>query len=566
MTKYVKHCSILILLGLVLSVFGEAEELYNGIKLPKDWPPNYGTLTREPMRVPYLESPPEVVPIDVGRQLFVDDFLIEQTTLKRTFHLPEYHPENPVVTYDKPWEQKGRPPFEPIYSDQPGEQKDTVPFAAVYSDGVWHDPADGLFKMWYTGGYLRTTSYATSKDGIHWNKPALNVEEGTNITLTHNRDSSTVWLDHEEKDSSCRYKMFATASQNGWRLTLRCSPDGIHWSEPLATSPKIGDRTTVFYNPFRKVWVYSLRINYPGMGRSRAYREHSNPVAGLSWKDEDKVLWVGADRLDPHHPKFPKIEPQLYNLDAVAYESLIVGLFTVHQGPPNRECARLRIQKRNEVLLGYSRDGFHWYRPDRRRFLGVTEKDGDWNWGNVQSAGGGCLVVGDKLYFYVSGRNRSAEFWDGRASTGLATLRRDGFASMDAGETPGVLTTRPVRFTGKYLFVNVDADGGELRVEVLGADGKVIEPLTRQNSVAVGADKMLQRVDWKGVKDLSTVAGRPVRFRFHLRNGRLYAFWVSPEKSGASHGYVAAGGPGFTGPTDTVGSGAYRVVEKDAKR
>ena len=129
-----------------------------------------------------------------------------------------------------------------------------------------------------------------------------------------------------------------------------------------------------------------------------------------------------------------------------------------------------------------------------------------------------------------------------------------------------MLTTRPVRFTGKYLFVNVDADGGELRVEVLGADGKVIEPLTRQNSVAVRADKTLQRVDWKGVKDLSTVAGRPVRFRFHLRNGRLYAFWVSPEKSGASHGYVAAGGPGFTGPTDTVGSGAYRVVEKDAKR
>jgi len=30
--------------------------------------------------------------------------------------------------------------------------------------------------------------------------------------------------------------------------------------------------------------------------------------------------------------------------------------------------------------------------------------------------------------------------------------------------------------------------------------------------------------------------------------------WVSPDRSGASHGYVAAGGPEFTGPTDTVGS------------
>ena len=44
-----------------------------------------------------------------------------------------------------------------------------------------------------------------------------------------------------------------------------------------------------------------------------------------------------------------------------------------------------------------------------------------------------------------------------------------------------------------------------------------------------------------------------VKFRFHVKGGELYAFWVSPEKSGASHGYVAAGGPGSTGPTDTVG-------------
>jgi hypothetical protein len=46
--------------------------------------------------------------------------------------------------------------------------------------------------------------------------------------------------------------------------------------------------------------------------------------------------------------------------------------------------------------------------------------------------------------------------------------------------------------------------------------------------------------------------------RFYLRNGALYAFWVSPEESGASHGYVAAGGPDFTGPRDTVG-GKTRV-------
>jgi hypothetical protein len=43
------------------------------------------------------------------------------------------------------------------------------------------------------------------------------------------------------------------------------------------------------------------------------------------------------------------------------------------------------------------------------------------------------------------------------------------------------------------------------------------------------------------------------KVRFHLRQGRLYAFWVSPDPSGASHGYVAAGGPEFNGPVDNVG-------------
>ena len=518
------------------------QTLYNGIRLPEAWPPRIGKLSREPMPVPYLDHPPEVVFIDVGRQLFVDDFLIERASLKRTFHRPAYHPASPVVAFDQPWEKQGR-----------------APFAAVFSDGVWHDPADGRFKMWYLGGYLKTTCYATSKDGIRWAKPALDVEEGTNVAMRHYRDSSTVWLDHAEADPARRFKMFTTARKDNWRLALYASRDGVHWPDkPLAVSPPIGDRTTVFYNPFRKVWVWSLRIGYGGVGRSRAYREHPDPVAGMTWGDKEKVLWLCADKLDPRHPKFPTVDPQLYNFDAVAYESLMLGLFSVHQGPPNRQCAQQKIQKRNEVLVGFSRDGFHFHRPDRRPFLGVTETDGDWNWGNVQSAGGGCLVVGEKLYFYVSGRLRTAEFWDGRGSTGLAVLRRDGFASMDAGEKPGSLTTRPVRFGGRRLFVNVDAPQGELRVEVLGADGKALPGFSRTDCVPVRADSTIQPIAWKGGGDLSGLAGKAVRLRFHLARGRLYAFWVSAEQSGASRGYVAAGGPGFTGPTDTVGTAAYR--------
>ena len=139
-------------------------------------------------------------------------------------------------------------------------------------------------------------------------------------------------------------------------------------------------------------------------------------------------------------------------------------------------------------------------------------------------------------------------------STHLALLRRDGFASMDAGEDGGTLTTRPVIFKGKYLFVNAEASQGELRVEVLDESEQVIEPLSLASCIPVTADKTLAAVTWREVNDLSAVSGRPVRFRFRLVNGRLYSFWITPERCGASLGYVGAGGPGFTGPTDTVGA------------
>ncbi|MBN2293023.1 MAG: hypothetical protein JXM70_11395, partial [Pirellulales bacterium] len=87
----------------------------------------------------------------------------------------------------------------------------------------------------------------------------------------------------------------------------------------------------------------------------------------------------------------------------------------------------------------------------------------------------------------------------------------------------------------------------------LDGEGRVIEPFSKSNCIAVSGDKTLAAVRWKRAADLSALKDKPVRFRFHLDKGSLYAFWVSPDKSGASHGYVTAGGPGLTGPKDTVG-------------
>jgi len=511
---------------------GPASDLgsYNGIILPDDGPPRRAQLPRDPVRPAYLESPPKVVPIGIGRQLFMDDFLIEQKTLARTFHRAEYYARNPVLKPDQPWETKTTP----------------NPCAMVFSDGVWYDPRDRLFKMWYMGGYVAGTCYATSKDGIHWEKPQLNVVPGTNLIQQGRRDSSTVWLDRTTTDPQARFK-FAYFVSGG--LSLCTSADGIHWSDPIRSGPT-GDRTSFFYNPFRKRWIYSIRASAGGFGRIRRYWEAADFLKDAHWTSGEPVLWVGADSADPKRDDVGT-PPQLYNLDCVAYESLLLGLFTIWRGQPHDRA------KPNEVCLGFSRDGFHWYRPDRRAFIPVSETQGDWNWANVQSAGGGCLVVGERLYFYVSARagipgSRNS----GVCSTGLATLRRDGFASLDAGEAKGTVTTRPIRFHGKYLFVNADVPRGELRVEILDENQQLIAPFSQENCVPLSRDATIAQVRWTGTNDLSKLAGQAVRFRFTMKRGSLYAFWVSPDASGASYGYVAAGGPGFEGPVDNVGQAA----------
>ena len=514
-----------------------AQVLPNGIELPETWPPRATEFSADPQRPPYLVSPPKVLPIHVGRQLFVDDFLIEQTTLKRSFHRPEFYAGNPVLKPDQPWELGPRA------------------YAMPFSDGVWWDPKDGSFKLWYYAGG-GATCYATSKDGIHWDKPKLDVEPGTNVVLRTPRDSNAIWLDPCPRDPGERFKM--ALFQKG-RFTLYRSPDGIHWTK-VSDGAKTGDRSTMFYNPWRQRWVFSIRADSK-FGRSRRYWEAADFFTfGDPAVAQEAAIWTTTDSADPPRDDL-KNRPQLYNLDCAAYESVLLGLFSGWRGDyrsPStdkaKELLKLGRPKANSVCVGFSRDGFHWDRPDRQPFIPLSETMGDWNWGNVQSTVPCCLVVDDQLRFYVSGRAGKSfpgsKGIDSGASTGLATLRRDGFASMDAGAEPGTLTTRPLRFRGKHLLVNVAAPEGQLLVEVLDEQGQPIAPLDREHCRPVRADATRQAVAWEGANDLAAIAGKTVRLRFHLTRGSLYSFWITSDPAGASFGYVAGGGPAFRGPVD----------------
>ena len=538
----------------------EKETLYNGVVLERD-PRERTDMSAygdAPLPVPYLAKPPAAIVVDVGRQLFVDDFLVEQTTLHRTWHKARKDPCSPVLKPETALER--------------GEANGHDPMAAPFSGGVWYDAEERLFKVWYCAGWFDGTAYAFSTDGLTWRRPQLKAVPGTNRVIPPRgvRDSAAVIMDPDAQDGM-RFKMLVWARPQGGELFV--SRDGLSWSEPVKWGPT-GDRSTIFYNPFRKVWVYSIRSGWHA--RSREYSESSDFLGGAELAN--RVNWLRADALDlpdehffyafpERYPGRKGMMPSLYNFDAVAYESLMLGAFTIMQGPENNFCMEEGVPKMSEIHLGFSRDGFHWSRPDDRTpFIPGGRAAGTWDRAYLHSNAALCLVMGNELWFYYTGfagdparKNEKSAAKNGmyaNASMGIARLRRDGFASMDAGAAGGMLTTRPVVFNrGTRLFVNADTAGAELRAEVLSADGHAVAGLTCDLCEPVSEDTTLREVRWKGGKDLGALRGQPVRFVFRLSGGKLYAFWISDE-SGASRGYLAGGGLGYDSLKDEQGVAA----------
>jgi hypothetical protein len=287
---------LLVLLAPTLADAEGPQRLYNGIVLPKEWPPQPETLPTDPVEPFYLKAPPAVIPIDVGRQLFVDDFLIESTTLERNLHLPEYYPGNPIMH--------------------------------GMAGSVWWDPQEKIFKAW--GGYPEKglSGFATSVDGIHWD------QTGGNVTITADDSDkkvgknihSMVWPDYDEKDPQRRYKMIYPICfiDQKCRYWVRFSSDGYHWGKVIATHADCGDASRFFYNPFRKVWVLNMRHGWT-FPRSRRYWETRDPAVGPWWNLDanqgpivQAPLWVGADSADPVRAEIDAGSCEVYSQDVVA--------------------------------------------------------------------------------------------------------------------------------------------------------------------------------------------------------------------------------------------------------
>ncbi len=542
----------------------EGELLYNGIRLANVWPPrNLHPESEEPMPVPYLSNVPKILPIDIGRQLFVDDFLIQKTNLTREYHSAKKFEGNPV--------------FSPFSEDEVGGPENKRSVVYTGHGGVFYDWEEGLYKMYYRSGWLGGLALATSKDMIHWERPDLGLAGGNLILpkghvytgedlLTAGSDNC-VWLDMQAPPSQ-RLKfltcwLHAPVDQRPKHTThsLHVS-DGKTWSKGRPTGI-VGDYCSFFYNPFRKKWIYSIRISDGPRGRCRYYAENHDFLGGADWSDA--VYWTNTDRLDQPEPKgaYPGAgdPPELYSLSAIAYESIFIGMHQILRGPKNKVCDEGKFPKLTDLEIGYSRDGFHWQRPCRQAFIAGERKEGVWDRAYVHAATGVFVVSGDKLIFpYTSFSGIAPNGYKGSytgSCIGIAFLRRDGFASMNALNKSGFLVTRPVVFSGSRIFINASAIYGSIRVEVLDENMKAVFPFTMENCLPFSGDSTIAELKWRDGKNLAALAGKVVRFRFEVSNGSLYAFWVSKDSTGRSDGYLAAGGAGHSAIADRVGLGAF---------
>jgi len=479
------------------------------------------------------------------RQLFLDDHGIAKIeNLTRTMHQPA---KKGAVIRPNP---------------QIGES-----CLQTRSAPAW-DPKEKIFKLWMIGNYYGGggTTYAESKDGLHWTKPALrqyeiNGSKENNIVALDPKlkwpDSAmeNVVYDPDEKDPSRRYKGFA----NAFGREPIVSPDGRRWKRLDVPKIPSSDESNMSYDRGAHMFIATLKTQKGPHGRSvklstsRDFEHWTEPELIFHADDLDQELGrKNIERVYSNpllaHPVYnnpAQYNIDVYNMGVFRYEGVYIGMpsmfhktglvagdwpgFADWNVPPGRMSDLRRYGDWSGfhlVELACSRDLHHWERlGDRQPFIDLSPV-GAGAYDVACIIGPSSPVVrDDELWFYYTGITQygGAPFEGVNRDVGaicLAVLRRDGFISMDAGEDEGVLLTKPFKLPGGKLYVNIDAPKGELRVEALGEDGQRLA-----ESLPLVGDLPRGEVRWE-LGDIAKLKGELVSLRFALRAARFYSYWL----------------------------------------
>ena len=441
------------------------------------------------------------------RQLFLDDLGIAQRRgLARTMHRPRKR--GAVIRSPNP--------------------KQTV---QTRTAPVW-DPAAKRYKLWVIG---IDQNLWESSDGLHWipGRP------------TNTRIMMAVY-DALDPDPSRRFK--APLLNRGFAV----SADGIHWENLDLAKIRSFDEGNFSYAPTHGLFVHTVKRRGT-YGRALALASSRNFVdwvdLGVVFQSDDRDQSLGRQHIDARfaddglsHP--PYRDPSVYNVDVYNmgvfhYEGLYLGIPAMYHatGPvpnyPNTVGFHL-------LQLAFSRDLKLWQRlGDRSTWLGPSRRDsGAYDMTQILPPSA-PVVRGDELWFYYTGLKWRGSFtYEGTFPNGkmipvrgkdrdsgaicLAVLRRDGFISLDAGDSPGVLETEPFVLTGQHLHLNTDAHDGEIQATLLNSSGQLLA-----TSETLTGDHPRARIDWREGTPAAHL-GERVTLRLTLRSASLYAYWLTP--------------------------------------
>jgi hypothetical protein len=438
---------------------------------------------------------PQELRIGSVRQLFLDDFVIEQTeNVRRQFHRPVRYGGNPLLEADQPWEQGG----DGVY---------------LFGGTLIFDEEEQIFKMWYRthvvektsagdaigempkGGYR--TCYAISRDGLTWEKPNLGQVKYAGSTdnnmlppgvggMEYIRRPNLI-KDYQEKDPEKRYKMvYMDEFGEKFVLAKAYSSDGIHWrmnaGQPVFFAPPVIPNGVLFgWDPKIQLYVLFHRKadSIPADVDGRRVRSEPAFMRSTSrdfehWGETQEII-KRNEQIDP-----PRWDPAHVGvLAAILYtEDLYIGFLdtcithSIEDVPENLWEVYSMEHGEHRTELVISRDGKDWKRvAPHWEFL----RPGLWGtWDRQHVALSKPIVRNDEILIYYTGNNLSCgagladhpqrrlihKIIDGQRmgyAVGLAKLRLDGFVSMEGYEAGGTVTTRPVVFEGDRLIINARA-------------------------------------------------------------------------------------------------------------
>jgi hypothetical protein len=466
-----------------------------------------------------------LIAVGLRKQLLVDDYVLAQK-------------ENVTRELGRATKANGGEPIKFWTKDKEGGR---VPIKAWIYASPFYDEEQKLFRMWsrvFPDGKSMRYGYSESVDGI-------NFDFKTELKgLYSNGDyNSVVYIDSHETDPSHRYKIGYDGARPGVPngACLAHSADGLHWTPYLDGKPVTG-RAADFTNCL--IWdadarTYRLftRTDYGtagGTGEIRGMRSMTNPDVTANpagWSLVRNWLFDSEGKEEYRRR-------QIYSMTDWMYCGVHFGLFSVYEWPGDfSEGKKTDHGTRHErdimnYYLATGRDGDHFDLTWIYASQPLVERGGKGAWDKDMILPTNWIVThADQHWIYYGGANErhgtESVFAPQRESAvGLARLPLDRFICFTAGDTPGLIVTKPFLLEGSLLELNLDAKSGELQLEVLDANGKPLPAFSGKSSASyTSVDKLRFQPKWNG-QDLKSLRGSLVRLRFRLRRAKLYAFEV----------------------------------------